>query len=132
LKLGVVSLVAFFLIEVNAYVLSQAFTGTFVIINVDFSVVMMGVVGGYVAKLIQVTPGGLGQWEWGFATALFAGGLGMPEAASLAIIVTLVRYVTGGLLMAVMMLTRGVPTELPRVLAIYTRPSNEPTEEAVS
>jgi hypothetical protein len=122
LRLALISLLAFFLIEVAAYVISQAFTGSFVVINVAFKIVMMGVVGGYVARLITVTPGGIGQWEWGFATAVYAGGLGMPEAVSLAILVTLVRYITGGLLMTGLLLTRGVETDLPTVLDTYGRP----------
>jgi hypothetical protein len=121
LRLALISLLAFFLIEVAAYVISQAFTGQFVIINVAFKIVMMGVVGGYLARLIMVTPGGIGQWEWGFATAVYAGGLGMPESVALAVLVTLVRYLTGGLLMTVMLMTRGVETSLPRVLEVYTR-----------
>ncbi len=120
-RLALLSLLAFFLIEVAAYVTSQAFTGNYVIINVAFKVVMMGVVGGYIARLIPVTPGGIGQWEWGFASALYAGGLGMPEAVSLAIIVTLIRYITGGLLMTGLLLTRGVGTSFSRVLTIYNR-----------
>lgn len=121
LRLALISLLAFFLIEVAAYVISQAFTGSFVIINVAFKIVMMGVVGGYLARLITVTPGGIGQWEWGFATAVYAGGLGMPEAVSLAILVTLVRYLTGGILMTALLMTRGVETSLPRVLDVYNR-----------
>jgi hypothetical protein len=129
LRLALISLLAFFLIEVAAYVISQAFTGSFVIINVAFKIVMMGVVGGYIARLIPVTPGGIGQWEWGFATAVYAGGLGMPESVALAVLVTLVRYVTGGLLMAILLMTRGVETSLPRVLDLYNRPV-EPAETA--
>jgi hypothetical protein len=125
LRLAVLSLVAFFLIEVAAYVISQAFTGRFVVINVAFKFVMMGVVGGYIARLIQVTPGGIGQWEWGFATAIYAGGLGMPESVALAVLVTLVRYATGGLLMLALLLTRGVETSLPQVLDVYNRPAEE-------
>ncbi|MFL5514878.1 MAG: lysylphosphatidylglycerol synthase domain-containing protein [Gemmatimonadales bacterium] len=123
IRLAVLSLLAFFLIEVAAYVISQAFTGSYVVINVAFKIVMMGVVGGYIARLIQITPGGIGQWEWGFATAVYAGGLGMPEAVSLAILVTLVRYITGGVLMTGILLSRGVETTLPAVLDTYNRPA---------
>jgi hypothetical protein len=125
IRLALLSLLSFFLIEVAAYVVSQAFTGSFVVINVAFKIVMLGVVGGYIARLITVTPGGIGQWEWGFATAVYAGGLGMPEAVSLAILITLVRYITGGLLMTGLLLTRGVETDLPRVLSTYNRPAGE-------
>jgi hypothetical protein len=128
-RLALISLLAFFLIEVAAYVISQAFTGSFVIINVAFKIVMMGVVGGYVARLIPVTPGGIGQWEWGFATAVYAGGLGMPESVALAVLVTAVRYLTGGVLMSILLMTRGVETSLPRVLDLYNR-SAEPARSA--
>src|SRR3954466_4268562 len=123
LRLALLSLLAFFLIEVAAYVISQAFTGSFVIINVAFKVVMMGVVGGYIARLIPVTPGGIGQWEWGFATAVYAGGLGMPEAVALAILVTLARYITGAIVMAILLMTRGIETSLPQTLDLYNRPA---------
>jgi hypothetical protein len=118
-RLAVLSLLAFFLIEVAVYVISQAFTGDFVIINVPFKIVMMGVVGGYLARLVAVTPGGIGQWEWGFAMAVYAGGLGMPEAVSLALLVTILRYAAGTLLMIGLALTHGVKTNLGEVLTLY-------------
>ena len=74
--LGVASLV---LVDLGAYAVSQAFTSTHVIINVEGDVLLMAVVAGYVARLVAFTPGGLGQWEWAFAAALYAGGLGLPR-----------------------------------------------------
>jgi hypothetical protein len=129
-RLAVLSLLSFLLVEVGAYVVSQAFTSANVILNIQFSVIVMAVVGGYVARLIPVTPGGIGQWEWGFAAALYAGGLGMPEAATLALLVTAVRYATGGLLFVALVLTHGVETNLGRVLDIFRAPQPRPREEA--
>jgi uncharacterized membrane protein YbhN (UPF0104 family) len=130
LRLAALSLVSFFLVEVGAYLISQAFTSANVILNIEFSVILMAVVGGYIARLIPFTPGGLGQWEWGFASALYVGGLGMPEAATLALLVAAVRYVTGGILFGTMMLTRGVDTSLTRVFQIYRRVEPLPRETA--
>ncbi len=65
----------------------------------NFSVLLMGVVGGYIARLIPVTPGGIGQFEWGFAAALYVGGLGLPECVAIAILDNFIRYVTGTLLL---------------------------------
>jgi uncharacterized membrane protein YbhN (UPF0104 family) len=123
IKLAVLSLVAFFGVEMTVYLITQAFTTTYVILNVQFEVIVMAVVGGYLARLIPVTPGGLGQWEWGFALPLYVGGMGMPEAASAALLVTAVRYTTGGLFFAAMLLMRGVETNLTRVMTIFKAPA---------
>ncbi len=119
LRLAALSLLTFFLVELVAYTIAQAFTSANVIINVEFGVILMGVVGGYVATLIPVTPGGIGQWEWGMASALYVGGLGFPECVTLAVLVTVVRYVAGGLLFAALMLGPGVETSIGRVLDLY-------------
>jgi hypothetical protein len=118
-KLAALSIVAFFGVEMTVYLITQAFTTTYVILNIQFDVIVMAVVGGYLARFIIVTPGGLGQWEWGFALPLYIGGMGMPEAASAALLMTGVRYMTGGLFFALMMLVKGVETNLGRVMAIF-------------
>jgi uncharacterized membrane protein YbhN (UPF0104 family) len=98
---------------------------------VKFNVIIMAVVGGYLARLIQVTPGGLGQWEWGFALPLYVNGMGMPEAVSIALLMTVLRYATGGLAFLSMMLVKGVETDRNRVLDIFRSPEPEPGTEAV-
>jgi uncharacterized membrane protein YbhN (UPF0104 family) len=98
-RLIILSLLTFGLEILAAYVISQAFTGTFVILNVDFRVLMMGVIAGHIAALIPVTPGGIGQFEWGFAASLFIGGIGIPEAVTIAVLYNLLRYGTGLFLM---------------------------------
>lgn len=119
IRLAVLSVLAFFLLELAAYIISQAFTSSNVILNVEFTVITMGLVGGYLASLIQVTPGGLGQFEWGMATALYAGGLGFPECVTLALLVTAVRYVAGSALFAALMLGPGVESSAARALTLY-------------
>lgn len=99
LRLITLSLVVFGLEILACYVLSQAFTGSVVILNVDFRILMMGVIAGHIAALIPVTPGGIGQFEWGFAASLYIGGVGIPEAVTIAVLYNLLRYVTGLFLM---------------------------------
>src|SRR5262249_478648 len=70
---AVLSLVACGLEDVGAYIIAQAFTSTHVILNVNFSVLLMAIVASYIARLIPVTPGGIGQFEWGFAAGLYLG-----------------------------------------------------------
>ena len=120
------SLLAFLLIDVGAYLIAQSFTSENVILNVTFAQLTMGVVGGYAARLIPLTPGGVGQFEWGFAAALYVGGLGFPEAATIAILVSMVRYLTGGLIFLSIALGPGVETSLRDTLASFRGDSPEP------
>ena len=91
------SAVAFFAEHVGIYLLSQAFTSTNVIINIAFPVFLMALVAGNIARLIPFTPGGLGQFEWGFAMAIYFSGTGMPEAVTIAIMFAVLRYLGGAL-----------------------------------
>lgn len=99
-KMSLLSLLAFGLEDIAAYLIAMGFTSTHVILNVNFSVLLMGVVGSYIARLIPVTPGGIGQFEWGFATALYLGGLGFPECVTIAVLDNAIRYLSGTLLLA--------------------------------
>jgi uncharacterized membrane protein YbhN (UPF0104 family) len=91
------SLLAFGLEDVGAYVIAMGFTSTHVVLNVNFNMLLMAIVASYIARLIPVTPGGIGQFEWGFAAGLYLGGLGFPECAVIAILDNFVRYVAGTL-----------------------------------
>ena len=110
--LVLVSLFAFLIDDVTPYLISQAFTTDFVILNVPFAVIQMGVVAGYIARQIPVTPGGIGQWEWGFATALYMGGVGLPEAATIAILESIMRHGTGLVLFAAVVLAKRSRTSI--------------------
>jgi uncharacterized membrane protein YbhN (UPF0104 family) len=99
-KLTVLSLLAFGLEDIAAYMIAMAFTSTHVILNVNFTVLLMAIVASYIARLIPVTPGGIGQFEWGFAAGLYLGGLGWPECVTIAVLDNAVRYVSGSLLWA--------------------------------
>jgi hypothetical protein len=96
-RLGLISLIAFGLEDIAAYLVAMAFSSQHVLLNVDFSLLLMGVIGSYIARFIQLSPGGLGQFEWGFAAALYLGGVGLPEAATVAILDNFFRYVALGL-----------------------------------
>jgi uncharacterized membrane protein YbhN (UPF0104 family) len=124
LRLLLFGTLSILLIDAAAYAISQAFSNTTVIMNVEGDNMLMAVIAGYVARLIQFTPGGLGQWEWAFAAALYVGGLGFPEAATIALLVTFFRYLTGGLLFAAVTLGYGVETSLRQVLDRFAGTAN--------
>jgi uncharacterized membrane protein YbhN (UPF0104 family) len=120
-RLSLLGLIAFGLEDIAAFVIAMAFTGDRVIIDVPFGVLLMGVVGSYVARLIPVTPGGIGQFEWGFALALYWGGLGFPECVTLAVLDNLIRYVTGSFLGGAVILSHGIETNWSSVRALFAR-----------
>lgn len=93
LALCLLSLLAFGVEDIAAYLTAMSFTGDHVKLHVEFSVLLMGVCGSYIARLVPVTPGGIGQFELGFAAALYVGGVGIPEAVTIAVLDNFVRYV---------------------------------------
>jgi uncharacterized membrane protein YbhN (UPF0104 family) len=97
-KLTILSLLAFGLEDIAAYMIAMAFTSKHVILNVNFSILLMAIVASYIARLIPVTPGGIGQFEWGFAAGLYLGGVGWPECVTIACLDNFVRYVSGSIL----------------------------------
>jgi hypothetical protein len=92
-RLLVLSVISFALLPLAAYVISQAFTSTNVILNVDIGILVAAVVAGQIARLIPVTPGGIGQFEWGFAAAVYVAEVGIPEAITVAFLFGFFRYV---------------------------------------
>lgn len=94
--LALLSIITFLIEDIAAYLLAMAFSGKYVILHIDFSLLLMGMVGGYITRLIRVTPGGIGQFELGFAVILYLGGLGLPEAVTIAILYSVFRYITLG------------------------------------
>jgi hypothetical protein len=120
--LAILSLLAFLIDDFTPYLISQAFTTDFVILNVPFSVIQMGVVAGYIARQVHITPGGIGQWEWGFAAALYMGGVGLPEAATIAILESVMRHGTGVLLFGFVMLWKRSRTSIQDVVPKVLEP----------
>jgi uncharacterized membrane protein YbhN (UPF0104 family) len=95
----ILSFLAFGLEDIAVYVIAMAFSGTHVILHVNFSILLMAVVASYTARLIPITPGGIGQFEWGFAAALYVGGVGLPEAVCIAVLDNFIRYAAGTFLL---------------------------------
>jgi len=114
-KLCALSVIAFALEDVAAYVIANAFG-----IGIEFPVIVMGLGAGYVARLIPLSPGGIGQYEWGFAVALVLGGVGAPEAATLAILDNLLRYLVGAVVVGSVVFWYGVDTTFRRVLSTFS------------
>lgn len=114
--IAALSLMAFLIDDVTPYLMSQAFTNDFVILNVPFAVIQMGVVAGYIARQISITPGGIGQFEWGFAAALVMAGVGLPEAATIALLESAVRHGTGLFLFGAVILWKGAHTNMRKVI----------------
>jgi uncharacterized membrane protein YbhN (UPF0104 family) len=121
LRLAVLALLAVFCDDFCPYFLSRAFTSDNVIMNVSFLTIQNGVVAGYVARLIPVTPGGIGQYEWAFAASLYLSGVGFPEAATIALLDCVVRNVTYAAGFIVLRMWYGAETNFPAVLRVFTR-----------
>lgn len=94
LKLSFISFLAFGSEDVAAYLLTMAFSTQQVLLHVDFELLLMAFVAGYIARMIPLTPGGIGQFEWGFVAALYLGGIGLPEAVTVALLYTFFYYLT--------------------------------------
>ncbi len=127
IRLLFVSICAFALELVAVYVISQAFSGSFVLLNVDFRVLMMGLIAGHLAALIPLTPGGIGQFEWGFAAALYIGEVGIPEAVTIAILYYFFRNIIALILMSIARRSGGLQTNLRSVLAVIRHRQTEVT-----
>lgn len=128
--LALLSVLAFLIDDFTPYLISQAFTADAVILNVPFSVIQMGVVAGYIARQVQLTPGGIGQWEWGFAAALYMGGVGLPEAATIAILESLMRHGTGVILFGSVVLWKRSRTSIRDVFPKVLEPFGTTTRAA--
>ena len=119
-RLGFLSVFCMLLDDTTPFIIAMAFTGDEVTLGVPFLVIQSGVVAGYIAKRFPITPHGIGQWEWAFTLALSASGFGFPEAASVALLDSALRWGTGTLVFMVVTLGYGVETSFSKVLARYT------------
>jgi uncharacterized membrane protein YbhN (UPF0104 family) len=122
-KLTLLSLVAFGLEDLAVFFVMMSFNSTNVILTQKTSVILMGVVGSYIARFIPVTPGGVGQFEWGFASSMYMAGASLREVATIGILDNFVRYITGTLLLGAVSLGYGVETKLSNVLAVFRNPA---------
>lgn len=116
IRLCLLSLVCFFFDDLTPYLTSQALSSGELILHVPFLVVQGGVVGGYIASRIPITPGGIGQFEFGFGMALMMAGTGFGTSMTIILVDGVFRH---GVPLAMFAFTRiwhGIETSLPRVL----------------
>jgi len=121
--LCVLSLLAFSTVELAVYLTLNAFDTAVVLMAVEPPVLLMGVVGGYLAaRLVAVTPGGIGQWELGFATGLYLGAADVSLSLFLvALLSNLLRILTSLSLYAFVTIRFDVPTQIGDVYAAFKR-----------
>ncbi len=120
LTLCVLSILAFLVLDVGVYTLMTAFDSVTVLIKVDSSILLMALVSGYVARLIPMTPGGIGQFEMGFATALFVGAQDVSVSLTvIAILVSALRVATG-LILTMVTGALGVHTNVREVVSVFS------------
>lgn len=119
-RLGGLAALVKLLDDLTPYLIAMAFTAEFVIMSVPFVLISMAVMSGYIATRFQLTPMGIGQWEWAFAMTLYVGGVGFPEAATIALLDSAVRHGTGLVTFLVVRFNGpGVPTSGGEVLDVY-------------
>jgi hypothetical protein len=115
------SLFAFGTVDVAIYVLMAAFDTAVLAISVDPSILLMSIVGGYIAaRIVPITPGGIGQWEVGFAATLLLADTDVSiPLLCIGILANILRIVTGITLMVIV--TRGVDlgTRISEVFSVF-------------
>ena len=129
-RLCALSLAAFTLLDLAVYFTMTAYDTNNVLIAVPTPMLIMGVVGGYIARQIQITPGGFGQFEVGFAAGLYLGDLPWVahgatnlfyDLVVIAFLVSFFRLITGLILLGVTRMGTGVQTNLRETFAIFLR-----------
>ena len=81
-------------------------------------------------RSIRVTPGGLGQFEWGFAAALFVTGTAFHQCVAIAVLDNLFRY-AGSAVFAAIALRRGGVVSPKAVLDAGAEPTATAAEEGI-
>ena len=129
-KLCLLSVLAFALLDLGIYLVVEGFNTPERPYTSPFSALLMGIVGGYIARLIPVTPGGIGQFEFGFAAGFFAYGTDISfKLVLVALLATLLRSLTGCLLVGTVVVFFGAPTSLRSVIRIF-RGAEPPPQQA--
>lgn len=116
LLLGILS---FLFVEAAFFSIMMAFTSVNVILTFDTELIMTGLVGYYIARMIPLTPGGLGQGEWAFAAAVYWAGAGLPEGVVIALLAAFIRYIVGMITFGVVALGAKTGTNLNAIIARF-------------
>ncbi|OGO50581.1 MAG: hypothetical protein A2148_04865 [Chloroflexi bacterium RBG_16_68_14] len=124
--LALLSVGSYYLYDIAGYVIVQAYTSESVILHVSTSQLLLAVVSASMARFIQITPGGMGQYEWGFAAALFASGIAAPEAMTIAVLFNFIRYVAQLLLLLVVRLFFGAEASVRQIMDQFRGIQPEP------
>lgn len=121
-QLCALSLLAFGSLDIAVYFVMNAFDSAIVLINVPPSVLLMGIIGGYIAaRIVPVTPGGIGVWELGFATGLYLGGSDVSLAlVGIAFLTNVLRIVSSLLVSGIVTMRYDMKTDLGEVVRTFT------------
>ncbi len=120
LKLCLLSVLAFLLLDLAVYLVVEGFNTPARLYTSEFAVLLLGVVGAYIARLIPITPGGIGQWELGFAAGFYVYGSDISFNLLLAaFLASLLRTLVGMLLVGIVVVFYGMPTDLRSVIRIF-------------
>lgn len=129
-KLCLISILAFMIFEMAFYLALESLTT----VDQDFApphkYIFLSIIAGYLARMIPLTPGAIGQFELGCAAGFYiAGAVPGGEAAagaemSLALFVgalmaQIFRIGAATGMMSILVMSKGVPTNLSEVLAIF-------------
>lgn len=123
--MAILSVISFLLFELAAYLTVMAFTGDFVILNVEPSIILMGLVAMNIVRLLPFTPGSIGLAEWAFTMALVYAGVGFPEAATVAILVSFFRHLSAAIVTGVVIAAYGLDTNVRTVIDVFRETKHE-------
>lgn len=115
-KFLLLAIIAFGMEDIVTYLLTMAFSTQQVLLHVTFDILLVAFAAGYLARLYPLTPGGIGQFEWAFTGILYLGGLGLPEAASVAILFSLFYYLSLGAIYLVTLPWNGLQLSFRSIL----------------
>jgi hypothetical protein len=131
-KLSLLSLLAQGLDDVGVYLIAMAFSTQQVLLHVNIDLVLMALVAGYLARLIPLTPFGIGQFEWAFTATLFIGGMGLPEAVSLTLLFSFFYYLSFIVFYIATLSWRGAAVSLQTAVKLAYRHWPVATEETAT
>jgi hypothetical protein len=129
-RMVIAGVVSFLMVEGATFSIMMAFTTLNIIMTVPPKLLLLGLTAAAIARLIPVTPGGLGQGEMAFVGAVWWAGAGVREAVVIALLSAAVRYVVGMGLFATVALGTRSGTSMSTVTERFRGLSAAPTAGA--